>query len=351
MTKSNNLDAGRYRWRRLLRVVAAVLGGVAAVAPASPDDAPAAGNPIADGWYADPEAAVLAGAYWIFPTTSAPYDEQLHLDAFSSNDLTTWTKHERVLTSETVAWAGRAMWAPSIIENGGRFYLFFAANDIQRRGDGTPDRLGGIGVAVADRPQGPYRDLLGRPLLSTFHNDAQPIDQFVYRDPTNGDLLMYYGGWGRCNVARLRPDFAGFLPWDDGTTFREITPDGYVEGPVVFRRGGRYYFMWSEGGWTDSSYRVAYGVSDSPTGPFERAGVILSNDDAVATGAGHNSVLNVPGTDEWFIVYHRRPVGETDRNSRVICIDRLEFDDDGRILPVRMTFDGVGPRPFPQAAE
>jgi len=59
----------------------------------------AAGNPIIPGWYADPEIRIFEGAYWIFPTYSALYEEQLFLDAFSSKDLLTWTKHERVLDS------------------------------------------------------------------------------------------------------------------------------------------------------------------------------------------------------------------------------------------------------------
>ena len=104
---------------------------------------------------------------------------------------------------------------------------------------------------------------------------------------------------------------------------------------------GRYHFMWSEGGWTKLDYAVAYAVADSPTGPFERIGRILEQDAAVATGAGHHSVLHTPGSDRWYIVYHRRPLGETDRNHRVVCIDELLFMLDGRIAPVKITMEGV----------
>src|SRR5881398_2855570 len=88
------------------------------------------GNPILPGWYADPEGHVFAGQYWIFPTYSAPYDQQTFLDAFSSRDLVTWEKHPRVLDIADVSWAKRAVWAPSIIEKDGWYYLFFGANDI-----------------------------------------------------------------------------------------------------------------------------------------------------------------------------------------------------------------------------
>jgi len=297
------------------------------------------GNPIFQGWYADPEAAVFGGRYWIFPTYSARYNEQVFLDAFSSPDLVSWTKHARIIDTTRVKWARRAMWAPAIIEKGGKYFLFFSANDIQ-----NDKEYGGIGVAVSDKPEGPFVDHLQRPLVDKFYNGAQPIDQFVFQDGTNYYLI--YGGWRHCNIAKLKPDFTGFLPFEDGTTFREITPENYVEGPIMFTRNGKYYFMWSEGGWTGPDYSVAYAIADSPFGPFKRAAKILQQNPAVATGAGHHSVINVPGTDDWYIVYHRRPLGEADRNARVVCIDQLTFDKQGDIAPVQITFTGVKPRPI-----
>jgi hypothetical protein len=91
---------------------------------------------------------------------------------------------------------------------------------------------------------------------------------------------------------------------------------------------------------------VAYAVASSPTGPFRRIGRILQQDPAVATGAGHHSVLHAPGTDRWYIAYHRRPLGETDRNHRVVCIDELRFTPDGRIESVRITVEGVEADPL-----
>lgn len=310
------------------------------------------GNPVFPGWYADPEAVVFphgdgADRYWIYPTYSAPYDEQIFFDAFSSPDLVTWTKHERVLDASAVSWAKRAMWAPSVVEKDGKFYFFFSANDIQ--GDPhSPDDVGGIGVAVSDSPAGPFRDHLGRPLVDRFHNGAQPIDQFVFRDD-DGTHYLIYGGWRHCNIARLRDDFTGLVPLDDNPaeTFREITPEGYVEGPFMFTRevdtgsGTRrvYYFMWSEGGWTGPNYRVAYAMATSVHGPWKRMGTILEQDPAIATGAGHHSVVQVgsPDADDYRIVYHRRPLGHTAAEHRVVCMDRLTFDAEGRILPVKMT--------------
>jgi len=314
---------------------AAILCAVAVVAA----QAPRSGNPILPGWYADPEVRVFEGRYWIFPTYSAQYGEQTFLDAFSSTDLTGWTKHPRVLDASRVAWAKRAVWAPSIVRKGGAYYLFFSANDIQ-----NDSQLGGIGVARATRPDGPFEDHLGRPLVDRFHNGAQPIDPFVFED-TDGTFYLIYGGWRHCNIAKLNADFTGFVPFADGTTFKEITPQGYVEGSFMFVKDGKYYFMWSEGGWTGPNYAVAYAIGASPLGPFERAGQILRQDPAVATGAGHHSILQAPGSRAWYIVYHRRPLGETDRNHRVVCIDELRFDANGAILPVTITKEGVARDP------
>lgn len=293
------------------------------------------GNPVFPGWYADPEGIIFNKTFWIYPTFSAPYNKQVHMDAFSSKDLVTWNKHPNIIDTSAVKWAKRAMWAPSIIEKDGKYFLFFGANDIQ-----NDQEKGGIGVAVADRPEGPFKDYLGKPLIDKFHNGAQPIDQFVFKDK-DGQYYLFYGGWKHCNVAKLKNDFTGFIPFEDGTTFREITPKGYVEGPFMFIRNGKYYFMWSEGGWTGPDYSVAYAIADSPFGPFERVGKILQQDPAVATGAGHHSVIQVPGKDEWYIVYHRRPLTETDGNHRETCIDVMSFDKKGMINPVKITREGV----------
>jgi beta-xylosidase len=294
-----------------------------------------AGNPVFQGWYADPEGAIFGKKYWIFPTFSAPYNKQVFFDAFSSSDLVNWTKHERILDTASVKWARRAMWAPSIVEKDKKYYLFFGANDIQ-----SDKELGGIGVAVADKPEGPYKDYLKKPLVDKFHNGAQPIDQFVFKD--KGEYYLIYGGWRHCNIAHLKKDFTGFIPFEDGSIFKEITPENYVEGPFMFEKGGKYYFMWSEGGWTGPNYSVAYAIADSPFGPFRRIGKILQQNPQIATGAGHHSVIYDKKSNDWFIVYHRRPLSETDGNSRVTCIDRMYFDEQGLIKPVIITNEGVG---------
>jgi beta-xylosidase len=154
-------------------------------------------------------------------------------------------------------------------------------------------------------------------------------------------VYLIYGGWRHCNVARFNAEITGLLPFADGSMFKEITPQGYVEGSWMFVRDCKYYFMWSEGGWTGPNYAAAYAIGTSPLGPFERAGKILQQDPAVATGAGHHSVLRAPVSGKYYIVYHRRPLGQTDRNHRVVCIDELRFEATGAIEPVVITTTGV----------
>lgn len=303
-------------------------------------------NPIIKGWYADPEAMVFGDQYWLFPTFSAQYEDQVFLDAFSSKDLIHWEKHNKVIDTSTIKWAKQALWAPSIIEKKNHYYLFFSANDLQKAGgpywneNNSINHYGGIGIAVADTPSGPYKDYLGKPLVDQFYNNAQPIDQFVFKD-TDDSYYMFYGGWKHCNLAQLNNNFTGFIPWSNNQLFKEITPDGYVEGPFVFKRKNFYYFMWSEGSWTNDSYKVAYAIAEKVTGPYMRIGTILESDNNIATGAGHNSVINIPNTDQWYMVYHRRPIPSEGRDHRVICIDKLEFNQDNTIKQVKMTFRGV----------
>jgi hypothetical protein len=252
------------------------------------------GNPVFEGWYADPEGIIFDDEYWIYPTYSDDYGQpdrstefterqlaaqkntinpqylkQTFFNAFSSKDLITWTKHSHVLDIKNVKWASYAVWAPSIIRANDKYYLFFGANDIQ-----SDREVGGIGVAVADNPAGPFVDALGKPLIDKFHNGVQPIDQFVLRDD-DGQIYMYYGGWRHCNVVKLSHDLLSLAPFADGETFKEITPEHYVEDPFVFKRAGKYYLMWSEGGWGGPNYSVAYAMADSVLGPFQRIGKIL----------------------------------------------------------------------------
>lgn len=287
-------------------------------------------NPVIDGWYADPEGFVDGNTLWIYPTRSLEFDDQTYLDAFSTEDMVRWTRHPKIISTDEVKWAKRCMWAPSVVKAGGKYYLFFSANDVHE------GEVGGIGVASSNSPAGPFKDLLGKPLIPNIVNGAQPIDQHVFQDPASGDWYMYYGGWRHCNVVRLAKDFKSIIPFADGDLVKEVTPQNYVEGPFMLYKDGKYYFMWSEGSWTKDDYRVAYAIADNPLGPFRREATILQSDPEIGTGAGHHSVVKDPKSGGYLIIYHRHPLGSTSGNDRVVCIDELEFTPDGKIAPVNM---------------
>lgn len=328
------------------------------------------GNPIFPGWYADPEVRIFEHTYWVYPTYSDDYGKpdrspqispqqqklqkntintqylkQTFLNAFSSVDLLHWKKHRYVMDIKNVKWAAYSIWAPSVIQKGRKYYLFFSANDIQNN-----KQTGGIGVAVADHPAGPYTDHIGKPLIAKFYNSAQPIDQFIFQD-TDRTYYLLYGGWNHCNIAKLNANFTGFVPFADKKIFKSITPDNYVEGVFMVVRKGRYYLMWSEGDWVGPDYSVAYAISDTPLGPFKRIGKILEQDPLIATGAGHHSVINIPGTDDWYIFYHRRPLDTKDGNHREVCVERMYFDKNGLITPIKITQEGVKERLITKSAK
>ena len=291
-------------------------------------------NPLDEGRYADPEARYYEGKYYIYVTHSLPYSEQLNHTCFVSEDLTHWKKIENIIDMSGFPWVKGAVWAPTCEEKNGKYYYIFATNDVPHMSE-----KGGLEIAVSDSPAGPFRGCLGRPLIGEFHNGAQPIDAHLFKDD-DGTMYLYYGGWGHCNIARMNEDMTGFVPFEDGTVFREITPEQYVEGPCMMKRNGKYHFMWSSGAWTDGSYRVMTAAADTPWGPFDHPRTILSTGDStIANGPGHNGFLYLPEEDRYLMVYHRHKPGIRDGNARFLCIDRMDLDENGEILPVVMTED------------
>jgi len=303
-------------------------------------------NPIVSEWYADPEVRIFGGRAWMYPTRSLDFHEQLNLDAFSSPDLVNWTKHEAILDASSVGWLRKCLWAPVVFTYQERYYMVFSANDIQvpespwwKPDCANEPQDGGLGLAVADRPEGPFRDAIGKPLVGEVINGAQPIDACTFEH--EGRIWLAYGGWGHCNLVKLSEDLTALDTFGDGELCREITPSkDYVEGPFFFKRGDWWYFLWSEGSWSHDDYRVAYARSRDILGPWENGGRILESDPAIATGAGHCAVLQHPdGAD--FLFYHRRPIPNQSPNHRVCCIEKLIFDAHGNILPVQLTNEGI----------
>ncbi|GAB3651974.1 family 43 glycosylhydrolase [Glycomyces tarimensis] len=294
-----------------------------------------ASNPALPGLFADPNLVVFDGTYYLYPTTDGfPGWSGTQYRAFSSTDLVHWTDHGVILdVAEDVAWADDSAWAPAIAEKNGKYYFYFSG------GRTSGDTRKQLGVAVSDSPTGPFRDALGHPLVSAGAYAGQMIDPMVFTD-TGGRSYLYWGQ-GSSHQVPLNDDMVSF----DAAQVRTYKPANYNEGGFVIKRGSTYYFMWSENDTRSEDYRVAYATGSSPTGPWsDRVGVILQKDLSQGIkGTGHHSVIQVPGTDRWYIAYHRFAIPDGDGTHRETMIDRLHFEPDGSIRPVVPTIEGIDP--------
>ncbi|MGX5186463.1 family 43 glycosylhydrolase [Streptomyces avermitilis] len=289
-------------------------------------------SPVLPGLYADPDIQYLDGRYWIYPTTDGfPGWSGTRFKAFSSKDLVHWKDHGVILDlGPDVAWADKNAWAPAIAERDGKYYFYFCAEQQ-------------IGVAVADSPAGPFKDALGKPLVAKGKLAGQMIDPAVFTDD-DGTSYLYWGN-GHGYVVPLNDDMVSY----DATKVKDITQPDFREGSFVVERQGTYYFMWSEDDTGSENYHVSYATGPSPLGPWTKRGTILSKRPEYGIkGTGHHSVVNVPGTDDWYIVYHRFALSGPgkaggDGTHRETTIDRMTFAADGTIEPVTPTLESVRP--------
>jgi beta-xylosidase len=276
-------------------------------------------NPILPGFNADPQIALFDGMFYVYPTTDG-FDgwSSSAFHVFSSPDLVTWTDEGVILDlTRDVSWADSRAWAPGIATKNGTYYFYFSADTE-------------IGVATSSSPTGPFADALGRPLITAGQYGGQSIDPYVFTDD-DGRSYLYFGNGSAGHVVELNEDMISY----DGTP-QDLPMSGFREGSVAFKRNGTYYFMWSEDDTRSENYRVSYGTSTSPLGPFTPAAVnpILQKDTSQGILAtGHNSVLELPNGD-FYIAYHRFSIPGGDGTHREVCLDRLYFNEDGSIVPV-----------------
>ncbi|MFI6509325.1 family 43 glycosylhydrolase [Streptosporangium sp. NPDC050855] len=285
-------------------------------------------NPVIPGLFADPHVITAGGRYHLYATTDgyAGWGGTYH-KAFSSADLVNWTDHGVVLDhGPDVSWADDSAWAPAVAAANGRYYMYFSG------GAASGNTAKQLGVAVSDSPTGPFRDALGRPLIAAGRYSGQAIDPMVFTDDDGRSYL--YWGQGAARVVPLNADMTSFDP----AQVRVITPAGYNEAPFVFKRNGTYYLMWSENDTRSEDYRVAYATGTSPLGPWTKRGVVLQKRlEAGIKGTGHHSVVRAPGTDTWYVAYHRFAVPAGNGTNREVAVDRMEFGADGTIRPITPT--------------
>jgi beta-xylosidase len=276
-------------------------------------------KPILGGFTADPAIRVFGDTYYLYPTTDKPNWNTTEFVVWSSKNLVEWKREGVALdVTKDLKWADLQAWAPDCIERNGTWYFYFCAR-------------GKIGVATGKSPAGPFKDALDKPLLEkggAVHTNA--IDPYPFID-TDGQAWLYYGNGTPCQAVKLKPDMITL----DGDPV-DIPLKEFREGIVVFKRAGKYYFMWSIDDARSPNYRVGWGISDSPTGPVKTSEkdfiVLQKNGPAVATA--HHSVLNIPGTDRWYVAYHRHAIPGGSGYQRETCLVRMEFNPDGSIKPM-----------------
>lgn len=316
-------------------------------------------NPILPDFHADPEVlhAKKDGKFYIYSTTDGtPGWGGYKFNVFSSKNLIDWTDEGTMLDakSDQVSWATGNAWAPCIIEKkvgkAYKYYFYYSAHN-------PKTNRKEIGCAIADDPKGPFVDC-GHPIITDDDRPegvrgGQAIDVDVFQDPKSGKYYLYWGN-GFMAGAELNDDMISIKK----ETAVDLTPKGgtlkdyaYREGTYVFFRKGVYYFLWSVDDTGADNYHVAYGTAKSPLGPITVAEqpVILQQDPANKIyGTAHNSVLQVNGKDEWYVVYHRINPNYRERQlspgtHRQVCIDKMTFDKSGKINVITPTQDGPAP--------
>lgn len=323
------------------------------------------GNPVIPVYAADPDAHLIGDRYYIYATNAGFYPDK---DAFvtgqsvetghgftawSSRDLRSWQNEGPILHFGDIEWARDLphAWAPCMAERNGRYYFYFGADSR-------------IGVAVGDSPTGPFRDAKGEPLVP-YRDDLSAIDPMVFIDD-DGQAYLYWGAvpgyWlegqveymrMHLSVRKLAPDMVTFVGEEMPTVFTRQSPEGWhdldhIEASHIVKRDGLYYLQWSAGSFSspdpERTYRVNTATATSPLGPWHLAPnnpTLSSRPEIEVIAPGHHGVVQIPGTDEWWCVYHHHK-GDADRR---VSIDRMSFRADGTLTPVVPTIEGPPARP------
>lgn len=290
-------------------------------------------NPIIrDHFSADPTARVFEGKMYLYPSHDIPSPiERLKewfcmadYHVYSSDDLVDWTDHGVIVTQNRVPWVqpdSYSMWAPDCVYKDGKYYFYFPSTP---RGEGK--RGFAVGVAIADKPYGPFvpqrRAIEG----------VNGIDPCVLVD-RDGQSYIYWAGRG-LQVAKLKENMVELA---SEPMQIEGMPDGFKEGPFAFERNGKYYFTFP---WVkDKTETLAYAMGDSPMGPFEFKGIIM---DESPSGCWTNHHSIVEYKDQWYLFYHHNDYSPEFDKNRSVRIDSLFFNADGTIQKVIPTLRGVG---------
>jgi hypothetical protein len=288
------------------------------------------GNPLVKHMYtADPSARVFNERLYVYTShdeDTATYFNMQNWHVFSSKNLNDWTDHGPIFSLEKIEWANKWAWAPDAIERNGKYYFYY------------PVERAKIGVAVSDSPSGPFVDMLGKPLIDNTGQiekiGPEPIDPALI---VHNDQAYMYFGCRELRVVKLKDNMMEVdgdimtVKINGAENDKEKDSRGwYGEGPWIFEREGKFYFMYSNGWGKESS--LVYAIGDDPLGPFEFVGRVM---DPVNSWTYHGSITEYRG--KWYIFYHDQTLsGNGFRRS--ICFDEITFDENGKINPLKIDY-------------
>jgi hypothetical protein len=293
-------------------------------------------NPIVRNQFsADPSARVFGDKVYLFPSHDILATEgkgrvgwfcMEDYHVFSSANLTDWADHGMIVTQNKVPWVrpnSYSMWAPDCIYRNGKYYFYFPTSP----GDTAYGRGFTIGVAIADKPEGPY---VSQP---TPIKGVRGIDPNVFIDK-DGQAYLY---WSQGNIyaAKLKDNMVELA--SDVVTLKDLPSKGLKEGPYLFERNGIYYLTFPHV--ENTIERLEYATSNSPLGPFKMTGVIM---DESPTGCWtvHHSIIQFK--NQWYLFYHDRDYSPNFDKARSVRADSLSFNADGTIKKVIPTLRGIG---------
>ncbi|WP_417885732.1 family 43 glycosylhydrolase [Zunongwangia sp.] len=293
-------------------------------------------NPlIHDQFTADPTARVFEGKIYVFPSHDiVPPEGEGRKDwfnmsdyhVFSSSNLTNWEDHGVIVSQDEVDWVASdsySMWAPDCVEKNSKYYFYFPSmpkNNVNTKGFA-------IGVAVAQKPEGPYK-IEEKPI-----DGVNGIDPNVFIDK-DGTAYLY---WSARNfyVAKLKDNMKELA--EEPVEILNLPTEGLKEGPFVFERNGTYYLTYPHV--ANKTERLEYATAPSPTGPFEVQGVIMDESPS-GCWTNHHSIVNYKS--QWYLFYHHNDYSPEFDKLRSIRADSLSFDTTGKINKVKPTLRGVG---------
>ena len=296
-------------------------------------------NPIVRNQFtADPTARVFNGKVYVFPSHDIPTPPEkpgrkdwfcmADYHVFSSENLTDWTDHGMIVSQNKVPWVDStsySMWAPDCIERNGKYYFYFPAN--KNIADANGRQGFGIGVAIADQPEGPYIPL-PEPIKG-----VNGIDPNVFIDK-DGQAYLYWA-MGNIFVAKLKDNMTELA--SEPMVIDNLPQKGLKEGPFLFERNGIYYLTIPHV--ENKIERLEYAIGNNPMGPFKMAGVVM-DESPMNCWTNQQSFIQYRG--QWYLFYHQDAYSPKFDKNRSICIDSLFFNADGSIQKVTPTLRGVG---------